>query len=68
MADQTILRCLQEVDNSRPYFVATIGQRYGWHQDPTDIPDKVLISNFEKADPEYSFFFFMFVLFCFILV
>eukprot|EP00026_Physarum_polycephalum_P000890 Phypoly_transcript_00891.p1 GENE.Phypoly_transcript_00891~~Phypoly_transcript_00891.p1 ORF type:complete len:1193 (+),score=210.89 Phypoly_transcript_00891:164-3742(+) len=52
---QTILRCLQEVDNSRPYFVAMMGERYGWHQE-FDKKDEPLTKNFENAEayPEYA--------------
>lgn len=51
----TILRCSQEVDHSRPYFVGTIGQRYGWHQDPDPAAkeDKLLTKTFETAKGEH---------------
>jgi hypothetical protein len=51
---KTILRCLQEVDHSRPYFVATLAQRYGWHQE-VDEADQLLTNSFKVAEafPEY---------------
>ena len=51
---KTILRCLQECDNSRPYFVATLAQRYGWHQEE-DGKDQSLTATFKVAEalPEY---------------
>ena len=54
---QTIVSCLREVDNSRPYFVGTIAERYGWHQE-VDGRDEVLTKTFEAAEefPEYPFF------------
>jgi len=53
---QTILRCLTEVDHARPYFVATLGQRYGWHQEE-DEKDELLTRTFLVAEalPEYPF-------------
>lgn len=48
----TILRCLQEVDNSRPYFVGTIAQRYGWYQEKEGA-DEQLTATFAKAQLEY---------------
>ncbi len=53
---QTILRCLQEVDHSRPYFVGILGHRYGWHQEK-DGADKHLTKTFEfaEANPEYLY-------------
>jgi nephrocystin-3 len=52
----TIIRCLQEVDNSRPYFVGLLGERYGWHQE-TSGADKSLTETFQVAEkvPEYLF-------------
>ena len=42
--------CLDEIDNSKPYFIAFLGERYGW------IPDKKLIENAVKQKaPEYSY-------------
>lgn len=51
---QTILRCLTEVDNSRPYFVGFLAQRYGWHQE-TDEADASLTNTFKVAEafPQY---------------
>jgi len=31
---EVIKLCLQEVDTCRPFFVAMLGERYGWHVDP----------------------------------
>ncbi len=60
---KTILHCLQEVDNSRPYFVGIIGQRYGWCQE-MDGKDVELTNTFEATEkvPQYltPLFFFMF--------
>lgn len=36
--------CLLEIDNSRPFFISIIGQRYGW------IPDNYRTSDLEKFD------------------
>lgn len=59
MGDQsmTILRCLQEVDNSRPYFVGFIAQRYGWHQEIKG-GDINLQKTFDLAaqHPEYPYY------------
>lgn len=49
---QTILRCLQQVDNSRPYFVGLLGERYGWHQE-RDGNDAALSKSFDVASIEY---------------
>eukprot|EP00026_Physarum_polycephalum_P001372 Phypoly_transcript_01373.p1 GENE.Phypoly_transcript_01373~~Phypoly_transcript_01373.p1 ORF type:complete len:313 (-),score=44.44 Phypoly_transcript_01373:1808-2746(-) len=49
----TIVRCLQEVDNSRPYFVCTIGQRYGWHQEQVG-KDALLTSTFKTAEQDFA--------------
>lgn len=51
---ETILRCLEQVDNSRPYFVGILAQRYGWHQE-IDAADALLTKSFELAEsmPEY---------------
>lgn len=60
MTEKTILRCLQEVDNSRPYFIGTLAQRYGWHQE-IDGFDSILSQAFDLAEkePQYlSIFFF----------
>ena len=32
---EVIKLCLQEVDTCRPFFVAMLGERYGWHVDPS---------------------------------
>ena len=58
---KTILHCLQEVDNSRPYFVGIIAQRYGWAQEK-DGGDASLTATFEATEkvPQYispQFFF-----------
>ncbi len=52
--NKAILACLQEVDNSRPYFVGMLGERYGWNQ-VTDGKDASLTKTFEEAElfPEY---------------
>ncbi len=51
---KTFLHCLQEVDNSRPYFVGIIGQRYGWCQEKNGQDDS-LTATFEAAEkvPQY---------------
>jgi hypothetical protein len=54
MTTQTILRCLQEVDHSRPYFVGIIAQRYGWHQE-TYGSDQTLTQTFELAEKEPAY-------------
>jgi hypothetical protein len=59
---QTILRCLQEVDNSRPYFVAMMGERYGWHQE-VDGKDSLLTTTFENAEAYHEHLFNFFVTF-----
>ena len=46
---QTILRCLQEVDRSRPYFVGLLAQRYGWHQEKDNV-DADLTRTFVEAE------------------
>ncbi|NLM52962.1 MAG: DUF4062 domain-containing protein [Firmicutes bacterium] len=41
--------CLNEIDNSKPYFIAFLGERYGW------IPGKNLIEKtIGKKPPEFS--------------
>eukprot|EP00026_Physarum_polycephalum_P011824 Phypoly_transcript_12068.p1 GENE.Phypoly_transcript_12068~~Phypoly_transcript_12068.p1 ORF type:complete len:156 (+),score=18.22 Phypoly_transcript_12068:507-974(+) len=52
---QTIVSCLREVDHSRPYFVGTIAERYGWHQEK-DGQDAALTKTFEAAEefPEFA--------------
>lgn len=57
MDRQTILRLLQEVDNSRPYFIGLLAQRYGWHQE-VDGADKVLTEAFELAEKELQYLFY----------
>lgn len=65
MTEQTILRCLQEVDNARPYFIGLLAQRYGWHQE-TDGADPLLSQAFELAEkePQYPNLFY----FCFLFI
>lgn len=46
----TILTCLREVDHSRPYFVGTLGERYGWHQEHDNGKDALLRKTFERAE------------------
>jgi tetratricopeptide (TPR) repeat protein len=42
--------CLDEIDYSKPYLIAFLGERYGW------IPDKKLIENAVKQKPsEFSY-------------
>ena len=42
--------CLDEIDNSKPYLIAFLGERYGW------IPDKRLIEYaVTQKSPEYSY-------------
>jgi len=42
--------CLDEIDNSKPYLIVFLGERYGW------IPDKKLIENAVKQKaPEFSY-------------
>gem|GEM_PF-2232262 len=42
--------CLDEIDNSKPYLIAFLGERYGW------IPDKKLIeSAIKQKPPEFSY-------------
>lgn len=36
---QVLARCLQEIDDSRPYFIGLLGERYGWV--PDQIPDDI---------------------------
>lgn len=36
--------CLREIDNSIPFFIGLIGNRYGWVPRPVDIPDATLES------------------------
>jgi hypothetical protein len=59
MTNQTILRCLEEVDHSRPYFVGIISHRYGWHQE-TDGSDVALTKTFEFAETEPKYLLFHF--------
>lgn len=41
--------CLDEIDNSKPYFIAFLGERYGW------IPQAELIEKALKQRPGYSY-------------
>ena len=54
----TILSCLSEEDQSRPYFVGLLGQRYGWHQEENG-KDALLTKTFEIAavNAQYPLFF-----------
>lgn len=54
MTLQTIQHVLQEVDNSRPYFVGILAQRYGWHQE-VDGADSLLTESFELAEKESQY-------------
>lgn len=54
MTVQTILRCLQEVDNSRPYFIGLLAQQYRWHQE-IDGSDAILTQAFELAEKESQY-------------
>jgi len=53
--NKTITTCLREVDNSRPYFVGFLAQRYGWHQDPDAAEDVLLRTTFEAAEARSEF-------------
>lgn len=50
---EVIKLCLQEVDTCRPFFVAMLGERYGWHVDPSSNQqssgDTLLKETFEVA-------------------
>ena len=48
---ETLRVCLREVDRSQPYFVALLGQRYGW----CDQTDDRLKKSFDKAQAEFPF-------------
>eukprot|EP01105_Mastigella_eilhardi_P028097 TRINITY_DN902_c1_g1_i4.p1 TRINITY_DN902_c1_g1~~TRINITY_DN902_c1_g1_i4.p1 ORF type:complete len:1050 (-),score=224.67 TRINITY_DN902_c1_g1_i4:515-3502(-) len=48
----TIRICLSEIDNC-DLFVCLLGDRYGWHQDPTLPSDSLLSRTFEKALPDF---------------
>jgi hypothetical protein len=42
--------CLDEIDEAKPYFIAFLGDRYGW------IPDKKYIKNaLDQKPPEFSY-------------
>jgi tetratricopeptide (TPR) repeat protein len=54
---QVIKLCLQEVDTCRPFFVAMLGERYGWHVDAS-LPqsgDKLLKKTFDEASITFPF-------------
>lgn len=49
-----ISTCLQEIDNSRPFFIGLLGERYGWIPSPEELEDNPdLIRRFPKIS-EYS--------------
>ena len=49
-AHKILTVCLDEIDYSKPYLIAFLGERYGW------IPDKKLIDNAVKQkQPEFSY-------------
>lgn len=47
--------CLREVHRCRPYFVAFLGERYGWAQHASSAPDTLLKRTFELAESEPGF-------------
>jgi hypothetical protein len=56
---QVIKLCLQEVDTCRPFFVAMLGERYGWHVDPSASTlsdgDQLLKKTFDVASVTFPF-------------
>eukprot|EP00160_Parvularia_atlantis_P017707 Unigene6205_Nuclearia_a/m.19105 Unigene6205_Nuclearia_a/g.19105 ORF Unigene6205_Nuclearia_a/g.19105 Unigene6205_Nuclearia_a/m.19105 type:complete len:1750 (-) Unigene6205_Nuclearia_a:111-5360(-) len=57
-ADGRVLEiCLREIDRCQPYFVAMLGERYGWHQRAGQPVDELLKKTFDRAiesDPAYA--------------
>ena len=51
---QTISICLSEVDRSRPFFIAMLGERYGWcHGGTQDAGDQTLSKTFKLAEESW---------------
>jgi hypothetical protein len=44
--------CLDEIDRCRPYFVSTLGSRYGWAKQANK-EDPVLDQSFQNASVKY---------------
>jgi tetratricopeptide (TPR) repeat protein len=52
---ETLRTCLREVVRCRPYFLALLGDRYGWAQNADEPHDALLARTFERAAAEPAF-------------
>ena len=43
-----IFTCLQEIDNSRPFFIGLLGECYGWIPSPGELEDNPELSPYMK--------------------
>ena len=49
-----ISTCLQEIDNSRPFFIGLLGERYGWIPSPGELEDNTELTSRFPRIAEYG--------------